>query len=268
MQESFDFGADDLEFIRQALSRTFGRLVVVERRDPLWRMVRSLIGAQTYDFVAEPALERLMLRWSDPAALAGAAPEDVRQVIADVSHADRKAGQLVATLRWIGRERPTYDLSFLRYWPVRRALSWLERFPGVGPKVAAATLNASTLRMRVFIVDSHVHRVLLRFGIIGSRASAEDGRDAVTAAAGALDADDLLELFAQMKRLGQTYCRPFGARCASCPLAGRCGKKVELGVPRTARTLGGRPSHGELPVRPHPSYEPLIPGGPLRVPSK
>lgn len=75
---------------------------------------------------------------------------------------------------------------------MRDALDWLERFPGIGPKVAAATLNASTLAMPVFIVDSHMHRILLRFGFIGPRATAEQGRDAVTAALP--DADALLEL--------------------------------------------------------------------------
>jgi hypothetical protein len=141
---------------------------------------------------------------------------------------------------WIGRERPDYDLSFLRGWTVDAALAWLERFPGVGQKVASATLNASTLGMRVFIVDSHVHRILLRFGLIGPQASARAGRDAVTAAAAELDADDLLELFALVKRLGQTLCRPFAADCRSCPLATRCQKKVGLGVPVPAGSQGGQ----------------------------
>lgn len=238
MQESFDFAAgiaaDDLAFMRRSLARFFGRFERLKRRPPIWQLVRSLIGAQTYDRIAEAALKRLMWRWPDPAGIAGADADTVLRYIDDVTHAKAKAEHLVATMRWIGRARPSYDLAFLRQWPVRDALDWLERFPGVGPKVAAATLNASTLGMPVFIVDSHVHRILLRFGFIGPHASAEQGRDAVTAAAGALDADDLLELFAQMKRLGQTRCRPFRAGCASCPLSERCQKKIDLGVPRLA----------------------------------
>jgi endonuclease III len=231
MQESFDFATGDLAYIRKTLTRTFGKLAKFERRDPIWRMVRSLIGSQTYDIIAEPAFERMKQRWPHPQLLAATTPAAVLAVIHDVNHAEDKAENLIETLRRIGRERPDYDLSFLRAWSVRDALSWLERLPGVGPKVAAATLNASTLRMRVFIVDSHVHRILLRFGFIGAHASAEQGRDTVTGAAGALDADDLLELFAQMKRLGQTLCRPFEWQCRHCPLASRCRKKVRLGMP-------------------------------------
>jgi len=141
-----------------------------------------------------------------------------------VTYAEDKARNLVATLQRIGLERPDYDLSFLSSWPVYQALAWLERLPGVGPKVAAATLNASTLRRRIFIVDTHVHRVLVRFGFIGRNATAEDGRNAVTAAASSLDADALLELFAQMKRLGQIFCRAGHPNCSACPLRARCSK--------------------------------------------
>jgi endonuclease-3 len=224
MQESFDFAADDLAFIRTALTNMFGRLAPFERTEPIWRLARSLIGCRTYDVVAEPALRRLKRRWRHPSKLAVAPIAEVERVIANVTYAEDKARNLVSAMQWIGRERPDYDLSFLQHRPVHQALAWLERLPGVGPKVAAATLNASSLRMRVFIVDSHVHRVLVRFGFIGRNATAEDGRNAVTAAASSFDADDLLELFAQMKRLGQTFCRAGTRNCWACPLQARCSK--------------------------------------------
>ncbi len=224
MQQLLDFEADDLAFIRQSLARTFGRLTHFERREPVWRMTRSLIGCRTQDEVAEPALERLMARWPHPRLLAAASSADVEHVIGDVTFAEDKSVNLVAALRWIGRERPDYDLSFLRSRPVYEALAWLERLPGVGPKVAAATLNASTLRMPVFIVDCHVHRVLIRFGYVGRRATAKQARDVVTAAATSLSADDLLELFVQMKALGQDVCQHSTTNCAACPLTSRCRK--------------------------------------------
>lgn len=134
MQTSFGFDTDDISFIHTALSRRFGRLQPFQRREPVWRLVRSLIGARTYDTIAEPALERLIARWPHPRQIAEATPEEVEQVIADVTFAGDKARNLVAALRWIGKERPDYDFSFLKKHPVREALTWLERFPGVGPR--------------------------------------------------------------------------------------------------------------------------------------
>lgn len=233
VQKCFDFAADKasggLAFMQRALARGWDGAVPLKRRAPIWQLIRSLISAQTRDLNTEAALKMLMWRWSDPAGIAAADPATVRLYIHEVTHAKIKAEQLVATLRWIKRERGDFDLGFLKDWPVRDALDWLERFPGVGPKVAAATLNASTLAMPVFIVDSHVHRILLRFGFIGSRATAEQGRDAVTAALP--DAEALLDLFVRLKRLGQTVCRPFQAQCGHCPLAAECQKNTHLGRP-------------------------------------
>jgi endonuclease III len=240
VQESFDFAAEDLGFIRNSLVGAFIVSPKVKRREPVWQLVRSLIGSQTYDDVAEGAFKRLRSRWPNPRDLADAAHAEVLRSIVQVKHAGIKAVNLVATLQWIGRERPDYDLSFLKSRSVHEAMLWLERFPGVADKVAAATLNASTLAMPVFIVDCHVHRILLRFGFIGSSASARRGRDAVTAAAESWTAPDLLELFAVMKRLGQTVCRPFRPRCGSCPLASRCSKKTWLGVPKLADAAASR----------------------------
>lgn len=242
MQDSFGFAASDLGFIRMSLIRTFGCLGEVERREPVWQLVRSLIGSQTYDEIAEDALDRLRQCWPNPADLAAATPSEVLLIIKEVNHSESKARNLVATLRWIGREHADFDLSFLQSWSVHDALNWLERFPGVADKVAAATLNASTLRMPVFIVDCHVHRILLRFGFIGERSSPRRGRDAVTAAAESWSAHELLELFVLMKRLGQKICRPFETECASCPLASRCAKKTWLGTPSKPLRLP-RPNH-------------------------
>lgn len=236
MQQAFDFMGQDLGFVRTALARSQGPLGSVVGRPPIWQLARSLIGSQTYDTVADPAFYRLRARWPHPSGIADATSDAVLGVIGDVNYAEAKADHLIETMRIIGSSHPDYDLMFLGGWPLRDALDWLERLPGVGPKVAAATLNASALRMPAFIVDSHVHRVLLRFGFIDSRASAEQGRDVVTASG--LDADVLLELFARIKRLGQTVCRHNAPRCEICPLAARCRKDIALGVPPTKQRRG------------------------------
>jgi endonuclease-3 len=228
VQESFDFVADDIAFVRHALADHFGSLAPFRRRAPIWQLIRSMLGARTYDAIAESALRRLMGRWPHPAGIAEADPAELLRLIETVTYAEDKARHLVATMHWLGRECPDYDLGFLATLPVCEALDWLERFPGVGPKVAAATLNASTLARPVFIVDSHVHRILLRFGFIGPNATAGQGRAAVSAAG--LDAEELLDLFVRMKKLGQQVCKA-SAACTACPLTTRCARTIGLGRP-------------------------------------
>jgi endonuclease-3 len=222
MQESFDFGGTDLSLWRTRLTRCFGPMQDVKRRSPTGQLVKSMISSRTRDAVSLAAYRRLGKRWPRSVELAKARPRVVQRVIADVTFADVKAERVPAALAIIGRERPDFRLDFLRDLPLADALAWLERLPGVGRKVAAATLNASTLRRPVFIVDTHVHRVLQRLGFVGPRADPKAASEALTSAAHGWDGDDLLELFVQMKLLGQTICRSGMACCQSCPLNGSC----------------------------------------------
>jgi endonuclease-3 len=222
MQDSFGFEDAEIVWWWRQLSRCLGRLVPERRRGPLSQLVKSLISSRTRDGVSLAAYNRLVRIWPDPASLAAASPGAVERAISTVTFAETKAPRLIATLRKIGEERPDYDLDFLVRWPEMRSLIWLERHPGVGRKVAAATLNASTLGKRVFIVDSHVHRVLHRLGYIGEKTAPRIASERITGSARSLDADGLLELFAQMKLLGQTICRFESPACAQCPLAACC----------------------------------------------
>jgi endonuclease-3 len=227
VQIAFDFTAEEIMAWRKPLTSRFGSLVDVPRRRPLGQLVKSLISSRTRDAVSLRAYHRLGRNWRRAAELARVAPPVVERTIFDVTFAAKKAVYLPAALRMIEREQPDFALEFLADLTVEDALAWLEQLPGVGRKVAAAALNASTLRRSVFIVDSHVHRVLIRLGLIGERTSAKAASEIVTASAGSINADALLELFVQLKLLGQTICRFEEPDCTTCPLALRC---------RTAKT--------------------------------
>ncbi len=221
LQRSFDFLADDAVWWSGRLNDRFGKAADLPRFDPLRQLIRSLLGSRTRDAVSLDAFHRLLERWPQPAKLADATPAAVERVIANVTFAEKKAVYLPAALQMIGAEKKDYSLDSLARLSVPDALAWLERLPGVGRKVAAATLNASTLRMPAFIVDSHVHRVLQRLGVIGETTAPRTASELVTAGGG-LEADGLLNLFGGMKRLGQRICRFEMPDCAQCPLAQRC----------------------------------------------
>lgn len=220
----------DIAHWRRLLTSNFGTSVEFPRRTPLGQLVKSLISSRTRDAVSLAAYRRLGLRWPQARLLSEAAHSVIEETIFDVTFADKKALYLSAALQMIGDERPDFRLEFLGDMPVEEALAWLERLPGVGRKVAAATLNASTLGRRVFIVDSHVHRVLVRVGFIARTATPRAASERMTASAPFLDADDLLALFAHMKRLGQTICRFDTPLCARCPLNGCCRAAASLGA--------------------------------------
>ncbi|MCW3846625.1 endonuclease III [Sphingomonas sp. LB-2] len=222
MQPSFGFnGHDDILRWRGAL-RASGPPRLWTRRKPVGQLVKSMISGRTRDAVSLAAYDRLVARYRSPRRVARAPRREIARCIRDVTFAGDKAGYLVQTLRGIEAERGGFALDFLGEAPLAEALAWLERFPGVGRKVAAATLNASTLNRPVFIVDSHVLRIFRRLGFAGAHAEAAAVSEAVTGAMSEWSGDEFLDFHVLMKRLGQTRCRPDRADCAGCPLAGDC----------------------------------------------
>ncbi len=224
MALALDCADSDIPWLRDRLRETLGTLAEFERDEPIHLFVRSFISGLTRDEVTDVAFLRLRERYDWP-SLAKADWHEVERVIACVTHAKKKAQHIGPALAAISAEHPDFSLDFLGDWSVERAIYWLERLPGVGRKIAAATLNFSSLRRPVFVVDQHVLRIIQRFGLIGVRSSNVKAYDAIMQVAGAWSDFDLLELHALMKHLGQTVCRPAAPRCFECPLDPRCAKK-------------------------------------------
>lgn len=223
MQTAFDFGAPtEMALMRDRLRSTLSGYRPYNLREPIGQMIKSLISSRTKDEISLRAYERLIRRyprWSD---LAQAPAAEIEAVIAKVTFADEKARHLKAALGIIAARNADFDLSFLKGLPVPQALAWLEALPGVGPKVAASTLNFSALAMPAFVVDTHVLRVFTRFGIIGAKADIAAAYATVMTAAADWTAAEFSEFHVLVKRLGQTICRFEGPLCGECPLRRDC----------------------------------------------
>jgi endonuclease-3 len=223
MQPTFDFKqTEDLRSIRDRLSLQFGKIVDKDRLDPVSQFVRSFMGSRTYDAVSWGAFARLVTRYPTWDAVADAPVADIQALIHDVTFPEKKAPELKAALRKIRACYGKISFDFLVDLDIEQALALLQQMEGVGPKIAAATLNFSTFHGRAFVVDTHVQRVLQRFGFVGANASIEDVYDAVMAAADDFDANDLYELHYYLKGLGQMTCSHAQAQCFSCPLSDIC----------------------------------------------
>ncbi len=223
MQLAFGFGADeDLAWVRDQLRCRFGLPSPALARTPIGQLVKSMISSRTLDETSRGAYERLIETYMGWSALAKAPAGDIETVIGDVTFPDVKARYLEQALPAIAAVQPDFDLAFLAYLGVGGALAWLERLPGVGRKVSASTLNFSTLNMPAFVIDSHILRILRRFGFVRGKADTRTSYDAVMSVSRGWSADDLAELHILMKRLGQTICRADRAGCRDCPIRQRC----------------------------------------------
>lgn len=245
MQLTFELEpSPPLPRLRDSLLAMFGPQPHEGRADPLSWLINSVLSARTLDKVSASAFMRLRGAFEDWAAIAEASPKRIEAAIAAVTFADQKARQLPTLVRVIQIRAGGLDLDFLAGLPVEDAMEWLQSLPGVGVKSAAVALNFSALRGRALVVDTHVHRVAKRLGLVGR--SSEPAQAYATLMAmvpAAWTAEDLFELHWLIKGLGQKICADAAPRCGMCPLKAMCprvgvgvGRKViELPVARRAR---------------------------------
>jgi endonuclease III len=108
----------------------------------------------------------------------------------------------------------------LRDLPVEEGTAWLNRFEGVGPKTAACVLLFSC-RKPTLPVDTHVHRVSVRLGLIGKKVTA-DHAHALLQALLPQEARPIYNFHKGLLRHGQRICvyeRPY---CKQCVLTDLC----------------------------------------------
>ena len=101
------------------------------------------------------------------------------------------------------------------------AQDYLVAPPGVGPKTAACVLLFA-LERPVMPVDTHVHRVTRRLGIIDAKMTADQAHPLLTELAGADDAGQVYAVHVDFVRHGRRICHARRPACGDCPLAGVC----------------------------------------------
>ncbi len=209
--------------IHRRLQEALGPLGPFLCLDPVSQLVMGLIGGKTRGEVSKAAFEKLQKHFGSWEAVRDAEVTEIHKVICRVTFADVKAIRLKQTLKIITQTNGCLSLERLEELTVEEALAWLERLPGVGRKVAAATLNFSTFRKAALVIDTHHLRVLRRLRFVGEQYTLTQAYDCIMpllpADWSAGDLDDHHEL---VKLLGQTVCRYDAPDCGLCALEDLC----------------------------------------------
>ena len=137
--------------------------------DPVAELVLTLLSQNTSDTNSGRAYQSLVARFPDWDAVLAAPVGEIEAAIRIGGLAKTKAPRLKALLAEL-RERwgDEWDASQLKTLPLPEAKAWLTSLPGVGPKTAACVLLFA-LKRPALPVDTHVHRVCQRLGLINEK---------------------------------------------------------------------------------------------------
>jgi endonuclease-3 len=188
------------------------------RGDPLGELVGTILSQHTSDVNSERAYAALVARYPTWRAVLGADAGELAETIRGGGLAEIKARRIQAVLEEVLADRGELDLEFLRALPLARARGYLEALPGVGPKTAACVL-VFALEQPAIPVDTHVHRVAGRLGLIPPRTSA----DAAHALLEGQVPEPLRYAFhVLLIRHGRDTCKAPRPLCERCPLLELC----------------------------------------------
>jgi len=201
---------------------------------PLDMLVATILSQNTSDKNSHRAYRELRRRFPSWRSVAMARPSALRAAIRCGGMANQKAPRIQKVLQTLRDRNGRYTLESLRRMPDQEILDQLTGLDGVGIKTAACVLLFS-LGRDVFPVDTHVHRVCNRLGLVRNCPTPEKTfasmRTLIPAGKG-------YSLHTNMIRFGRKICRSALPACEQCPLFDECvypGRRRRAGVRSTSR---------------------------------
>jgi endonuclease-3 len=211
--------------IHRRLLEVYGEPTWRPHMDPVSELVSTILSQNTNDTNRDVAFERLRARLPTWEEVRDSDAETVIEAIRPAGLANQKGPRIQEALRFITQERGELDIGFLADWPVDEAKAWLSDIKGVGPKTAAIVLLFS-LGQPAFPVDTHVHRVTKRLGLISQRVSREKAHDALERL---VAPGDYYAFHLNVIRHGRRVCTSRKPYCQVCRLRDLCDFYREQG---------------------------------------
>lgn len=222
------------------------------RVDPVSELVLTILSQNTADtnsFRAFTALRERYATWDEVLA---APTDELEAVLRPGGLAPTKSRRIQHVLAEVKEATGgSWDLGFLGEWPLDEARGWLTSLPGIGRKTAAIILLFNFGRPQL-PVDTHVHRVATRLGMLPPRTPLERAHDLLEEV---LEPEEMYPFHVELIRHGRDTCRAPRPICGLCPLTDACayyadavrGRAPMAPVPRRRDEAGTPPRyHDEL----------------------
>ena len=142
--------------------------IPLDHKDPYTLLVAVLLSAQCTDARVNTVTPSLFALADNPFEMAGQPVEKIQQIIRPCGLSPKKAAA-ISQLSQILVEKYNGD--------VPQSFAALEELPGVGHKTASVVMSQA-FGFAAFPVDTHIHRLLTRWGLTSGKNVEQTERDA------------------------------------------------------------------------------------------
>jgi endonuclease-3 len=181
-------------------------------------LVDTILSQNTSDKNSTAGFRQLRRRFRSWNQVADADVNEVERHIRVSGLSKQKAPRIQAILRQIRTEHRKIDLQFLCKLTEQQAYEYLTNFKGVGPKTANCVLLFA-FGKAMFPVDTHIHRIAKRLGLISARATAERAHDLLLPM---IAPEDRYSLHVLLIEHGRKTCKAINPKCELCVLKKIC----------------------------------------------
>jgi len=190
--------------------------------DILDTLIATKLSQNTTDKTSSIAFNNLKKEFKSWNEVIDAPVSKIRGLIKICGLAETKSRDIKALLKQIKDERGKIELDYLKDLTDEEVYAELTKYKGIGVKTASCVLVFS-LGREVFPVDTHIHRVLNRLGIVDTK-SAED---TFKKAKEIIPGDKKYFLHRAIIMFGRNICRAKNPFCGSCFLNKNCDYKFK-----------------------------------------
>jgi endonuclease-3 len=204
--------------IAQLLAERYGFPTWRQHLPPVDELVDCILSQNTSDLNRDKAFDLLRERFPTWEAVRDAPTAAVIDSIRPAGLADTKGPRIQEVLKILTERCGSITLDFMAEMDVEAAKNWLTSLNGVGPKTAAIVLLFA-FNKPAFPVDTHVHRVSQRLGLIGPKTSREQAHIDLEAI---IPPDQFYQAHLNIIQHGREVCNARRPLCERCPLTTLC----------------------------------------------
>lgn len=204
--------------VAERLSALYGFPTWRQDLSPVAELVNCILSQSTSDVNRDKGYEALIRRYPTWEAVRDAPESEVIETIRPAGLAHQKGPRIQNALRYISESCGSITLDFLAAMSVEDAKVWLTKITGIGPKTAAVVLLFA-FNKPAFPVDTHVHRVSQRLGLIGPKTTAEQAHPEMESI---VPAETYYQAHINIIQHGREICQSRKPTCEICPLTDLC----------------------------------------------
>ncbi|UCC80132.1 MAG: endonuclease III [Candidatus Zixiibacteriota bacterium] len=204
--------------IDKKLTEMYGEKKQFKFRDPTEELILTILSQNTNDVNRDRAFRSLKAEFPGWGAIAQARSASIAGAIKVGGLANIKSGRIKKILKQIGEKSEDYSISFIKKMTDNEAWEYLMSYEGVGPKTAACVMLFS-LGRDFMPVDTHVHRVSKRLGLIPENMNAEKAHDWYREMKPPVS---FYRFHLNLIEHGRNLCRPAKPKCPECGLKRQC----------------------------------------------